>query len=174
MSTDTFSHLLPPAKEMFLHLPVILSTVMGCVMLLLVWQPGSMMKWGLLKGYVYVYVWKGGGWEEVCERGCTSEAGGIHQTLADLRGGARDARPSPGGPNSFIFMQFSANIWKIIALLGVGAPPLGKILDSPLPEVEDVHQRHTSQNQRWPLKWEIHILLECIIVRLPANEVVGM
>ena len=29
--------------------------------------------------------------------------------LADLRGGARDA-PPPGGPNSFIFMQFSANI----------------------------------------------------------------
>ena len=26
--------------------------------------------------------------------------------LADPRGGARDARP-PGGPNSFIFMQFS-------------------------------------------------------------------
>ena len=46
--------------------------------------------------------------------------------LADLRGGARDARPPPGGPNSFIFMQFSANIWKIIALLGVGAPPWGK------------------------------------------------
>ena len=27
--------------------------------------------------------------------------------LADLRGGARDARPLPLGPNSFIFMQFS-------------------------------------------------------------------
>ena len=37
-------------------------------------------------------------------------------------GGARDARP-PGGPNSFIFMQFSAKIWKIIAILRVGAPP---------------------------------------------------
>ena len=29
-------------------------------------------------------------------------------SVADLRGGARDARPPPGGPNSFIFMQFSA------------------------------------------------------------------
>ena len=37
-------------------------------------------------------------------------------------------RGAPGtcpleGPNSFIFMQFSAKIWKIIAILGVGAPP---------------------------------------------------
>ena len=31
------------------------------------------------------------------------------KSLADLRGGARDARP-PGGPNSFIFMQFSAKM----------------------------------------------------------------
>ena len=45
--------------------------------------------------------------------------------LADPRGGARDARP-PWGPNSFIFMQFSAKNWKIIELLGVGAPPWGK------------------------------------------------
>ena len=30
-----------------------------------------------------------------------------HYALADPRGGARDA-PPPGGPNSFIFMQFSA------------------------------------------------------------------
>ena len=29
----------------------------------------------------------------------------------------------PGGPNSFIFMQFSAKMWKIIAILEVGAPP---------------------------------------------------
>ena len=32
-----------------------------------------------------------------------------YNPLADLRGGARDKRP-PGGPNSFIFMQFSAKI----------------------------------------------------------------
>ena len=49
-----------------------------------------------------------------------------HTALADPRGGARDARPPPGGPNSFIFMQFSAKMWKIIAILGVGAPPWGK------------------------------------------------
>ena len=31
------------------------------------------------------------------------------EALADPRGGARDA-PPPGGPNSFIFMQFSAKM----------------------------------------------------------------
>ena len=42
-------------------------------------------------------------------------------------GGAPGTRaPPPGGPNSFIFMQFSAKMWKIIAILGVGAPPWGK------------------------------------------------
>ena len=54
-----------------------------------------------------------------------------HMSLADPRG-APGTRP-PGGPNSFIFMQFSAKMWKIIAILGLGAPPpLGKILDPPL------------------------------------------
>ena len=43
-------------------------------------------------------------------------------SLADPRG-APGTRPPPGGPNSFIFMQFSAKMWKIIAILGVGAPP---------------------------------------------------
>ena len=43
--------------------------------------------------------------------------------LADPRvGGARDA-PPPRGPNSFVFMLFSAKILKIIAILGVGVPP---------------------------------------------------
>ena len=46
-------------------------------------------------------------------------------SLADLRGAPGTCAP-PGGPNSFIFMQFSAKIWKIIAILGVGAPPWGK------------------------------------------------
>ena len=47
--------------------------------------------------------------------------------IGGSKGGARDARPLPsGGPNSFIFMQFLAKIWKIIAILGVGAPPWGK------------------------------------------------
>ena len=35
-------------------------------------------------------------------------------------------RPPPRGPNSFIFMQFSAKNWKILAILGVGVPPWGK------------------------------------------------
>ena len=33
----------------------------------------------------------------------------LYDSLADPRG-ARDARPHPGGPNSFIFMQLSAKI----------------------------------------------------------------
>ena len=37
--------------------------------------------------------------------------------------GGRQGRAPPRGPNSFIFMQFSAKKWKIIAILGVGAPP---------------------------------------------------
>ena len=37
--------------------------------------------------------------------------------------GGRQGRAPPRGPNSFIFMQFLAKNWKIIALLGVGAPP---------------------------------------------------
>ena len=45
--------------------------------------------------------------------------------LADP-GGAPGTRAPPGGPNSFIFMQFLAKNWKIIALLGVGAPPPGE------------------------------------------------
>ena len=40
-----------------------------------------------------------------------------------IQGGAPGMRAPPGGPNSFIFMQFSAKMWKIIAILGVGAPP---------------------------------------------------
>ena len=40
-----------------------------------------------------------------------------------IQGGAPGTRAPPGGPNSFIFMQFSAKIWKIIAILGVGTPP---------------------------------------------------
>ena len=43
----------------------------------------------------------------------------ISWTLADPRGAPGMCAP-PGGPNSFIFMQFLA---KIIAILGVGAPP---------------------------------------------------
>ena len=43
-----------------------------------------------------------------------------------IQGGRQGRAPLPGGPNSFIFMQFSAKNWKIIALLGVGAPPWGK------------------------------------------------
>ena len=55
--------------------------------------------------------------------------------LADLRGGARDARPPPGGPNSFIFMQFSRIKLKSNSTFGSWRTPLGKILDPPLHSV---------------------------------------
>ena len=49
--------------------------------------------------------------------------------VADLRGGARDARP-PAGPNSFNFMQFLGKFGKIVCwqsyvgtILGELAPP---------------------------------------------------
>ena len=64
-------------------------------------------------------------------------------------GGVRDVRPHPGGPNSFIFMQFSGKILKkIIALLGVGAPPFGKILDPPLSTISspDKDVPHPTEN----------------------------
>ena len=47
---------------------------------------------------------------------------------ADLRG-ARGMPPSPGGPNSFNFMQFLGNFGKIVCWRppwGVGAPSSGK------------------------------------------------
>ena len=52
--------------------------------------------------------------------GSYRQLGNFRQTIGGSKGEARDA---PGGPNSFIFMQFSAKNCKIIALLGVGAPP---------------------------------------------------
>ena len=52
----------------------------------------------------------------------------LHHALiiGGSKGGRQGRAPPPGGPNSFIFMQFLAKIWKIIAILGVGAPPWGK------------------------------------------------
>ena len=50
----------------------------------------------------------------------------IYIYIGGSKGGRQGRAPPPGGPNSFIFMQFSANNWKIIAFLGVGAPPWGK------------------------------------------------
>ena len=57
--------------------------------------------------------------------GVSVQWGSLSGGIGGSKGGARDARP-PGGPNSFIFIQFSAKIRKIIAILGVGAPPWGK------------------------------------------------
>ena len=58
----------------------------------------------------------------VCSRRKLNKFNLYSFALADPRG-APGTRPPPGGPNSFIFMQFSAKMWKIIAILGVGAPP---------------------------------------------------
>ena len=47
-------------------------------------------------------------------------------TLADQRGSARDAPPPRGGPNSFIFMQFSAKKLKNNSTFGSWRTPSGK------------------------------------------------
>ena len=59
-------------------------------------------------------------------------------SLADLRGGARNA-PPPGVPNSFIFMQFSGKKLKNNSTIGSWCTPLGKILDPPLHLVANVN-----------------------------------
>ena len=50
--------------------------------------------------------------------------------IGGSKGGGHQGRLR--GPNSFIFMQFSAKKLQNNPNLGVGAPPLGKILDRPL------------------------------------------
>ena len=54
----------------------------------------------------------------------------ISGIIGGSKGGARDARPP--GPNSFIFMQFSAKKLKNNSTFGSWRIPLGKILDPPL------------------------------------------
>ena len=49
-----------------------------------------------------------------------------------IQGGVPGTRAPPGGPNSFIFMQFSAKIINKHTHFGSWRPPLGKILDPPL------------------------------------------
>ena len=53
------------------------------------------------------------------------------EALADLRDG-RQGRAPLGGPNSFIFMQFSGTKLKNNSTFGGWRTPLGKILDPPL------------------------------------------
>ena len=53
-----------------------------------------------------------------------------YRPLADLRGAP--GTPPPGGPNSFIFMQFSGKKLKNNSTFGSWRPSLGKILDPPL------------------------------------------
>ena len=56
----------------------------------------------------------------------------VKETIGGSKGGARDAPPPPGGPNSFIFMQFSGKKLKNNSTFGSWRTPLGKILDPPL------------------------------------------
>ena len=51
--------------------------------------------------------------------------------IGGSKGGDRDARP-PGGPNSFIFMQFSAKNMQSYSFFGSWSTLLRKILDPPL------------------------------------------
>ena len=54
------------------------------------------------------------------------EFGNLLHNLRSIGGSKGGRQGRPRGPNTFIFMQFSAKKRKIIALLGVGAPPSGK------------------------------------------------
>ena len=76
-----------------------------------------------------------------------------------IQGGRQGRAPPPGGPNSFIFMQFSAKMWKIIAILGVGAPPWGKSWIRHWTPPAD-----TLPPSRRLLQRTVCILLECFLV----------
>ena len=54
------------------------------------------------------------------------------RVIGGSRGGVREARPPPGRPNSFDFMQFSGKFGVFTPPLEGSRPPLGKILDPPL------------------------------------------
>ena len=53
-------------------------------------------------------------------------------SIGGSKGGRQGRAPPPGGPNSFIFMRFSAKIINKHTHFGSWRPPLGKILDPPL------------------------------------------
>ena len=59
-------------------------------------------------------------------------------SIGGSKGGARDEPPTPGGPNSFIFMQFLGQKLKNNSTFGSWRTPLGKILDPPLWSMEQV------------------------------------
>ena len=60
----------------------------------------------------------------------------VRRNIGRSKGGARDVRP-PGVQILSFPCSFQPKIYKIIALLGVGAPPLRKILDPPLRNAVD-------------------------------------
>ena len=62
------------------------------------------------------------GGSRISQREAAKSKGGREKA----RGRQGRAPPLPGGPNSFIFMQFSAKNQKNNRFLGVGAPSWGK------------------------------------------------
>ena len=68
--------------------------------------------------------------------------------IGGSKGGRQGRAPPPGGPNSFIFMQFSAKIINKHTHFGSWRPPLGKILDPPLVAVD---KRNSSSSEEEPM-----------------------
>ena len=103
----------------------------------------------------------------------------VNWSLADPRGGARDARP-PWGPNSFIFMQFSAKMWKIIAILGVGAPPGenpgsatadgAKTLTRPYIRGSWILMRTAVSLEEWPRPWLWSVHMACPVSNIQSRH----
>ena len=75
--------------------------------------------------------------------------------IGGSKGGARDAPAR--GPNSFIFMQFSAKKLKNNSTFGSWRTPLGKILDPPL-------------NVMGSVKLNLVNLVKCFISRVCMNK----
>ena len=80
----------------------------------------------------------------------------LYLSLADPRGGARDARPPPWGSKFFHFHAVFGKNVKNNSNFGSWRPPLGKILDPPLLVITYV----TTKSQHiWSKKGKYHWVL---------------